>query len=246
MRSFGVWSRACATTRSSCSTPDGTHRDLERRRRAHQGLRGRRGHRPALLDVLHARGAGHRLARRRAAARRRGRPLRGRGLARAQGRHALLGQRRHHAAARRRRRAARLLEGHARPDRAARARRAPAARARRSLRLLVDGVQDYAIFMLDPDGRDHQLERRRRAHQGLHRRRDHRPATSRCFYPPRGGRGAAGRSRSCERAATDGRFEDEGWRAAQGRHALLGQRGHHRHRRRRAARCSASPRSRAT
>ena len=34
-------------------------------------------------------------------------------------------------------------------------------------RLLVEAVKDYAIFMLDPSGRGHDVERRRRAHQGL-------------------------------------------------------------------------------
>ena len=45
-------------------------------------------------------------------------PLRGGGLARPQGRHAVLGQRRHHRPARRARRPRRLRQGHARPDRA--------------------------------------------------------------------------------------------------------------------------------
>ena len=49
-------------------------------------------------------------------------PVRGRGLARAQGRHALLGQRRHRSDPRRRRQADRLRQDHARPDRAARGR----------------------------------------------------------------------------------------------------------------------------
>ena len=35
------WSRACRTTRSSCSTPTGIDHQLEHRRRAHQGLRRR-------------------------------------------------------------------------------------------------------------------------------------------------------------------------------------------------------------
>ena len=81
--------------------PDGQRRDLERGRRAHQGLRGRRDHRPALLAVLPARRTS---APGKCETRARGRgargPLRGRGLARPQGRHAVLGERRHHRAAR--------------------------------------------------------------------------------------------------------------------------------------------------
>ena len=37
----------------------------------------------------------------------------------------------------------------------------------RRFRLLVEGVTDYAIFMLDPDGTRRQLESRRRTPQGL-------------------------------------------------------------------------------
>ena len=37
----------------------------------------------------------------------------------------------------------------------------------RRFRLLVEGVVDYAIYMLDPDGIVTQLECRRPAHQGL-------------------------------------------------------------------------------
>ena len=60
----------------------------------------------------------------------RGRRLRGRRLARPQGRLAVLGQRRHHGDARRGRRAARLRQGHARPDRSGAATKRRCARAR--------------------------------------------------------------------------------------------------------------------
>ena len=49
-------------------------------------------------------------------------------------------------------------------------------RSEERFRLLVQSVTDYAIYMLDPDGARDQLECRRRALQGLCRRRDHRPA----------------------------------------------------------------------
>jgi len=42
------------------------------------------------------------------------------------------------------------------------------------LRLLIDNVRDYAIYTIDP-GHRNELERRRGAAQGLHRRRNHRP-----------------------------------------------------------------------
>ena len=72
----------------------GLHRQLERRRRAHQGLLAQRGDRQALLDVLHA--GGSREGRAAACADDRGdaRQVRSRGLARAQGRQSLLGERR--------------------------------------------------------------------------------------------------------------------------------------------------------
>ena len=92
--------------------PAGPRRHLERRGRAHQGLQGRGDHRPALLPLLPA--GGHRpgLARPRTQGRRSGRPVRGRGLAVAEGRLPVLGQRRHHRPAGRAWRTPGLLEGH--------------------------------------------------------------------------------------------------------------------------------------
>jgi PAS domain S-box-containing protein len=43
-------------------------------------------------------------------------------------------------------------------------------------RLLVQGVTDYALYMLSPEGIGHQLEFGRRAHQGLYPAGDRRPA----------------------------------------------------------------------
>ena len=43
-------------------------------------------------------------------------------------------------------------------------------------RLLVEGVQDYAIFALDPEGKGGHVECRRRAHQGLQGRGNPGPA----------------------------------------------------------------------
>ena len=80
-----------------------------------------------------------------------------------------------------------------------------------SFRILVQGVTDYAIYMLDPDGPGDQLERRRRAHQGLFARRDHR----RAFQPllhPRGLSKPECPQRRWRPRATTGRYEAEGWR----------------------------------
>jgi PAS domain S-box-containing protein len=72
------------------------------------------------------------------------------------------------------RRADRLRQGHPRPHRAKAAEESCAERA--AVPAAGQGVTDYAIYMLDRDGRREQLERRRRAHQGLPPRRDRRPA----------------------------------------------------------------------
>ena len=155
------------------------------------------------------------------------RPLRGRGLARAQGRHPLLGQRRHHGAARRGRRAARLLEDHARPDRApARTRRA-CARARSASALLVEGVKDYAIFMLDPDGRVASWNAGAERIKGYQARRDHRPpllasSTRRTASTSR----LAGAGAAAWLASTAASRTRAGGCARTAR--FLGQRGHHR------------------
>jgi PAS domain S-box-containing protein len=83
-----------------------------------KGYDGLGDHRQAFLGVLSARPEGARLARRRAAPGPARWPLRRRRLARAQGRHAFLGQRRDHRPERRHRHPPRLRQGDARPDRA--------------------------------------------------------------------------------------------------------------------------------
>ena len=85
------------------------------------------------------------------------------------------------------------------------------ARREEEFRLLVQGVTDYAHLHARPRRPRRQLERRRRAHQGLRARRDHRPALLALLHRggPRRRRAARGRWR---RAAREGRFEKEGWR----------------------------------
>ena len=77
-------------------------------------------------------------------------------------------------------------------------------------RLLVNGVEDYAIFMLDPAGHvvswntGAQRIKGYRAEEILNRHFS-------CFYPPEDV--ASGKpAKELERAAATGRFEDEGWR----------------------------------
>ena len=130
--------------------PDGTVLTWNAGAERLKGYTRRGDHRPAVLGLLSARGDRARAGRSTSCevAADDG-PLRGRRLAGAQGRHALLGERRHHRAARPDGELDRLRQGHARPDRERRRRR----RLRQSeerFRLLVESVQDYAIFMLDP------------------------------------------------------------------------------------------------
>ena len=104
-------------------------------------------------------------------------------------------------------------------------------------RLLVEGVPRLRDLHARSRRPRRDLERRRRAHQGLRGRARSSASTSRSSTRPRPSpRGKP--EHELEVAAREGRFEDEGWRAAQGRHALLGQRRHHRpaRRTRRAAR----------
>ena len=95
----------------------------------------------------------------------------------------------------------------------------------RSLRLLVDAVQDYAIFMLDPDGHVTSWNRRSRAEQGLDGRGDHRPALPRLLPTGEAGR-AAPRARARGRAAR-GPLRGGGVADPQGRIAVLGARDDH-------------------
>jgi PAS domain S-box-containing protein len=77
-------------------------------------------------------------------------------------------------------------------------------------RLIVEGVQDYAIFMLDPDGRV------RSWNQGAKRIKGYDSAEIigkhfSCFYPEEDLRNGKPEW-ELEVAAKEGRFEDEGWR----------------------------------
>ena len=208
-----------------------------------KGYAAARDHRPALLALLPARGRArgwpqYELRRPRA------RPLRGRRLAGAQGRHPLLGQRRHHRLCATERRTARLRQDHARPDRA-RAHEEEAAPERGAL---------------PPAGRQRARLRDLHARPGRQRRRAGTSAPQRIkgysadeiigqhfsrFYPPEDRR--AGKPELELRTARPLRPR-RGRRLAraQGRHAVLGQRRDHAPCTTRRRRCAASPRSRAT
>ena len=80
------------------------------------------------------------------------RAVRGRRLARAQGRQPLLGLRGDRRRSATRRRADRLRQDHARHHRAPRRRRRRCARASGSSACWCSGVTDYALYMLDPNG----------------------------------------------------------------------------------------------
>ena len=130
--------------------PQRHRQQLERRRPAHQGLRAGRNRRPALLDLLHRRGPQPRRAGAQPRHRRARRPLRGRGVAAAQGRHPLLGQRRDRRHPRAVGPAGRFRQDHARHHRAPRG----AARARPHAR---------GADALAEDRGDRQADRRRGA-----------------------------------------------------------------------------------
>ena len=204
-------------------------RHLEPRRADPQGLRGRGDHRPALLGLLHRRRSRAGASRGGAADRRARGPLRGGGLARAQGRHALLGPRRHHRA-QAGRRARRVRQGHPGPDRppsrrAGAARTDPRAGARQPgpLPLPPAGLGRDRLRDLPArarrDGGD--VERRRGAHQGLRRGRDRRPALLDLLHRRRSRARAPG-GRAADRRAR-GPLRGGGLARAQGRHAVLGQ-----------------------
>ena len=71
-------------------------------------------------------------------------------------------------------------------------------------RLLVQGVTDYAIYMLDPEGRCDQLESRRAADQGLSAATRSSASTSRTSIPKKTGRRASRKRRSKPRSARAG------------------------------------------
>ncbi len=79
-----------------------------------------------------------------------------------------------------------------------------------SFRLLVESVKDYAIFMLDPEGRVVTWNRGAEAIKGYRAKEIVGRHFSR-FYPPEDIE-ARKPERALEAATTGGRFEDEGWR----------------------------------
>ena len=97
-------------------------------------------------------------------------------------------------------------------------------------RLLVQGVTDYAIYMLDPTGGS-PTGIGRGTHQGLQRRRDHRRALLPLLH--RGGSRSGRSQRALETAERDRTVRSGGLARSQGRHAVLGERGHRRDPRRR-------------
>ena len=101
---------------------------------------------------------------------------------------------------------------------------AAARRASSSSALLVQGVTDYAIYMLDPEGLVRAGTLGARAHQGLRGRRDRRPALLALLH--RGGprRRRAGNERWRPRSARAA-SRSEGWRVRKDGDAVLGQRG---------------------
>ena len=152
--------------------------------------------------------------------------VRGRGLARAQGRHPLLGPCRDRRHPRRPGRADRLRQDHARPHRAPQG-RGGAAPQRRALPAAGRGRHRLRDLHARPHGRGQQLERRRPAHQGLPRRRDRRPALLALLH--RGGsrpRRAGARARHRRARGT---LRGRGWRVRKDGTPLLGQRRDRRH-----------------
>jgi PAS domain S-box-containing protein len=78
------------------------------------------------------------------------------------------------------------------------------------LRLLVDGVRDYAIFMLDPSGKVASWN------QGAERIKGYQASEIigrhfSCFYPPEDVQDGKP-ERELQRALAEGRYEEEGWR----------------------------------
>ena len=116
--------------------------------------------------------------------------------------------------------------------------------AEQHFRLLVHGVTDYAIYMLDPDGRGVELESRRRAHQGLSARGDRGRPLLALLYRGRSRRRRA--DKALGHRAADGQIRERRLAPAQERRALLGQCRHRSRSGRGRRRWSALPRSRAT
>ena len=136
-------------------------------------------------------------------------PIHGRGLARAQGWQPVLGQRRHRPGLR----TNGELVGFAKITRdmtEQRAAQIATLESERRFRLLVQGVTDYAIYMLDPDGDVTNWNAGAQRIKGYRRERDRRPALLAISTPRRSRRGLPGRR--WRQPASEGRYEAEGWR----------------------------------
>ena len=105
-------------------------------------------------------------------------------------------------------------------------------RSEEQFRLLVQGVTDYAIYMLDPNGRVTSWNAGAERIKGYAPDGDHRRDTSRASTARRiGGRRAP--NSALRTAAAEGRFEKEGWRVRKDGSPVLGARGDRRDPRRR-------------
>ena len=116
----------------------------------------------------------------------------------------------------------RLCQDHPRHHRAE-GRAGRAAPSEERFRLLVQGVTDYAIYMLDPTGGSPTGTRARSASRATRRTRSS-ASTSRASTPRRTASRAC--RRGAETAAREGRFEQEGWRVRKDGTPLLGACGH--------------------
>ncbi len=93
------------------------------------------------------------------------------------------------------------------------------------LRFMIEGVKDYAIFMLDPDGRVATWNAGAERINGYTADEIIGTHFSAFFTSEDLAEGKP--ARELHVAASTGRFEDEGWRSAQGQIEFLGQRHHH-------------------
>ena len=85
----------------------------------------------------------------------------------------------------------------------------------------MQGVTDYAIYMLDPEGHGDQLERGCAADQGLHARTRSSGSTSRRSTPPRIARPGC-RTQALRDRRARGPVREGGLARPQGRHAASG------------------------